>query len=163
MLNNVVVPIQYPDVSIGPDFRHDRRGPFVITGQQVDRRVGLHPCAITLDHERTNQLASGTTYKSSAIPPGLRIVASCVQSMACRCRVAAVVIDLSHLVCDGVEQVVGADHRKGLGSPSLYAFVITVRDGHEETGLPVSSRAKDQAFFGNAQPPGVVRRGSYEL
>ncbi len=105
VLDDVVVPVDHPDISVGTDFGHDRRRPLVVAGEQVRGAAGLEPCAVTIQHKRADQVPGRSGHKCGAIPVGLRIAAGRVQSMAGRGGVAAVMIDLADLVGNRFEQV----------------------------------------------------------
>ena len=103
VLHDKVVPIEYPYVSIGTNLRHDRSCPLIIAGEQVDWAAGFHTSTITLDHKGTDKLARWSTHECGTVPPGLRIVASRIQSVASGCGVAAVMIDLPNFFRNGLE------------------------------------------------------------
>ena len=103
VLHNEVVPIEYPDVPIGTNLRHDRSCPFIIAGKQIDRAAGFHTSTITLDHKGTDKLARWSTHECGTVPPGLRIIASRIQSVSSGCGVAPVMIDLPNFFRNGLE------------------------------------------------------------
>ena len=56
VLDDVVVPVDDPDVAVGADLGRDRRGPFVVAGQQVPAVVGDDVAPLALERERGDQV-----------------------------------------------------------------------------------------------------------
>ena len=103
VLHNKVVPIEYPDIPIGTNFRHDRSCPFIIAGEQIDRAAGFHTSTITLDNKGTDKLTGWPTDECRTVPPGLWIISSRIQSVASGCGIAAMMIDLPNFFRNRLE------------------------------------------------------------
>ena len=106
VLDDVVVPVDHPDVAVGPDLGHDR-------ARSTRRRwpAGSRRCASgsrlpsRLEHERGDQVAGRLGDEGGAVPVFLRIGAGGVEGVAGRGGEAAVLVDLADLVGDRVEAV----------------------------------------------------------
>ena len=103
VLDDVVVPVEDPDVAVRADFGHDRRAPFVAAGDEVHRAVRTIAGAIPLEHEHADEVARRLGDERRAIPPLLRIGAGRVDGLAGAGRVGVEVVDLPDFVRDGRE------------------------------------------------------------
>ena len=158
VLDDVVVPVQYPHVPVRADLGHDRRGPFVVAGQQIHGAGRAEVGSVGFQQERTDQLAGRAADERGAVPVLGRIPARGVQRVPRAGRVAAVMIDLPDAVGDRPEQVRVGDAAQLFGAPAADPFVVPVRDRHVDAGVGVGGAAEDQPLFADAQSPGVVVR-----
>ena len=54
VLNDKVVPVEYPHISVWSDLGHDGSGPFVVARDQVEWASALVARSSSIDHERAN-------------------------------------------------------------------------------------------------------------
>ncbi len=163
VLNDKVVPVENPDVSVRPDLGHDRCRPFVVAGRQIQRAGRAIPGSVALQYKGPDQLAGWTADERRAVPPLLRVIPCRIQSVPAACRVAAVLIDLPHLVADRLELIRVGDRVQHFRSPTPNSFVVPVRDRHEAARIVIRRRAENETFFTEPKTPGVVVRRAEEL
>src|SRR5436190_6525067 len=98
VLNDEVVPVDDPDVTVRADFRHRRGGPFVITGQQVPTVAGDEIRATPLQYERRRQVPRWFADEGCAVPVFHRIIASGVECVARPSSESTVIIYLPNFI-----------------------------------------------------------------
>ena len=76
VLNDEVVPVDDPHVSIGANLSHDRARPLVVTGQQVPRILRSETSSVFADHKRGNKMSGRFSHEGGPVPVFLWIVAS---------------------------------------------------------------------------------------
>ena len=164
VLHNVVVPVEHPDISVRTNFRHDRRRPLIVAGQQIERTGCLEIRSPRAEHECAHQMSGGTVHKRSPIPVLPRIAPCRIQRMTGSRRVAAKLVHLPHLVGDRFEQErIGDRAQCQRRLPAAHALVVPVGDRHVHTGIAVRRGTENQALFADAQAPGVVVGRTDEL
>ena len=94
VLNDEVVPIDHPHITIGSNFGHDRAGPFIVAGQQVPRILRSETGPVFPDHKCGHNMAGRFGHESGSVPVFLRIITSRVKSVTCRSGESAVVVNL---------------------------------------------------------------------
>ena len=163
MLNDKIVPIDYPNVSIRSHFGHSRGRPLIIACNKIEWVGTFVASSDTIEDKSSDQVPGWLAYKGNAIPPTLGILASSIESMACTRRVTAVPVNLANIWRGSLKHVGVCDRLQDVWRPTVHAFVVAIGDRHESTGISVGGRTKDEPFFADSKPPRVVVGGTHEL
>ena len=114
VLDDEVIPIDHPNVSIGADFGHRRSGPFVHTRDQVERARASVASTHSIENIRSNTVTRRFANKRQPVPPLFRIVPGSVKCVASSGCVRTELVHLPNLfgdcgkvriVCDGWQNV----------------------------------------------------------
>ncbi len=76
VLHDKAVPIDDPDVAVGPDFGHDGSSPLVVACQQVEEIIRTEIASFTAEHEGSHQMSGRLIHEGRAVPVFLRIMSS---------------------------------------------------------------------------------------
>ena len=140
VLDDEVVPVDDPDVSVRTDFSHDWPRPFIVAGQQIPRILRAEAGSVFADFESRDQMACRLCHECGSIPVFLGVGASCVQRVTGCCREATMVIDLPNLVVVQWDELVAVcDSSQNTRRPSPNGFIVTIRNRHEFGGISVCS------------------------
>ena len=156
VLDNKVVPVNDPDSAVRTNFRHDRRGPFVVAGQQIRGTGRLVGRAVATQQEGSDQMTGRFAYEGSFVPPLHRERTSRIQSMTGCGGVATELIDLTDVLRDRTELpriCNGANIRRG---PTTDLFVITIRNRHVGARVVIRGGPEYEPIFTEPQSPCVV-------
>ncbi len=164
VLNDVVVPIDDPNIAVRSHLRHDRGGPLVVTGEQIERAGGTEIAAIGFQHEGTNQVSGRPVDEGGSVPILAGVLPGRVQRVT-RCRrVSAMLIHLANVLGNRIKEISIRDRIESQRRrPTAHPFVVAVGNRHVDTRVAVGGRSKDQTLFADPQPPSVVVCRSDEL
>src|ERR1700736_5184131 len=98
MLHDVVVPVDHPNLAVGPDLGQDGRGPLVSAGEQVPGVLRAEARAVGLDLKRGEQVAGRLSHECRAVPVLPWTAARRVKRMAGPGREMAVPVNLADLL-----------------------------------------------------------------
>ena len=164
VLDDVVVPVDHPDLAVGPHIGLDRCRPFVVAGDEVPGHAAGEGGPLRCKLERRDDVARRLTDEGGAIPVFPRVGPRGVEAVAGRSSEPAVMIDLpdgDRLVRSGSLRsqfhlgAAGDAGERGR-TPAADAFIDAVGQRHVLAGVAVGRRAKKQTLLAEAQSPGVV-------
>jgi hypothetical protein len=163
VLDDVVVPVDDPDMPVRPHFRHDRCGPFVVARQQVPAVLAAEVGAVPRQTEHGGQVPRRVAHKGGAVPVLARISARGVDGMPRGGGEAAVVIDGPDLVGDRIKPVAFRNRAKHAAAPAADPFVVPVGNRHVDARVAVGCASQQDAVLGDADAPTVVARAAEEF
>ena len=103
MLDDVVVPVDDPDVAVGADLGRDRRGPLVVAGEQVPALYAAKSLPLRSSVNVATRCPVGSATNAVRFQYWLGIGPGGVEGVAGRGGEAAVLVDLADLVGDREE------------------------------------------------------------
>lgn len=160
MLNDVVVPVDNPDSAVRTNFGHDGRRPFVVAGDEVCGAGGFVAGAIATENERANEVSGGFADEGCFIPPLAGECAGSIERVSGSGGVATKLVNLPDIFGDCLEKVCVGNGSDICGRPATDLFVVAIGNGHEGAGIVIGGGAEDEAFFADAEAPGVVIGGA---
>ena len=164
VLDNVVVPVDHPDLAVGPHVGLDRGRPFVVAGDEVPGHAAGEGGSFRYELERRHDVARRLADEGGAVPVFLWIGPRGVEPVAGRGGEPAVMVDLTdgdRLVRSGSLRsqfhlgAAGDTGERGR-TPAADAFIDAIRERHVFAGIAVGRRTKEQTLLAEAESPGVV-------
>ena len=138
---------------VGPDFGSDRSGPLVVAGEHVPAVVVDDVASLAVERERGDQVPGRLGDERRRVPVLGGIGPGRVESVAGRGGEAAVIVDLAHLLGDGVELIRGRDALELDGRPAANGLVVSVGNGQVNARAAVGRRSEDEPLFAEADAP----------
>ena len=164
VLDDVVVPVDHPDLAVGPHVGLDRGRPFIVAGDEVPGHAAGEGGGFRHELERRHDVARRLADEGGAVPVFLWIGPRGVEAVAGRGGEPAVMVDLTdgdRLVRSGSLRsqfhlgAAGDAGERGR-TPAADPFIDAVGQRHVLAGVAVGRRAKEQTLLAETQSPGVV-------
>ena len=164
VLDNVVVPVNHPDLAVGPHVGLDRCRPFVVAGDEVPGHAAGEGGSFRHELERRHDVARRLADEGGAVPVFPRVGTGGIEPVAGRGGEPAVVIDLTdgdRLVRSGSLRsqfhlgAAGDAGERGR-TPAADTFIDAIRERHVFARIAVGRRTKEQTLLAEAESPGVI-------
>ena len=164
MLDDVVVPVDHPDLAVWPHVGLDRCRPFIVAGDEVPGHAAGEGGGLRHELERRHDVARRLADEGGAVPVFPRVGTGGIEPVAGRGGEPAVVIDLTdgdRLVRSGSLRsqfhlgAAGDAGERGR-TPAADPFIHAIRERHVFARVAVGRRAEEQTLLAETQSPGVV-------
>ena len=164
VLDDVVVPVDHPDLAVRPHVSSNRRRPLVVASHEIPGHAAGEGGALFHELKGGDNVPGRLADEGRAVPVFLGIGPGGVETVAGGSGEPAVVIDLP----DGDRfarsgSLRGQFHLGATGdagergrTPAADAFIHAIRERHVFARIAVGRRTEDKPLFAEAESPGVV-------
>ena len=135
VLDNVVVPVDHPDIAVGSYFGRDGGCPFIVAGNEIKTHATGKRGTLRTEFERSDDVSGGFCHKGRSIPIRFGIRASGIEPVTGgRCK-STVMIDLTNFCqtiacwCEFHLRGTGNAAKSGC-APALHAFIHSIGKRH---------------------------------
>ena len=171
VLDNEVVPVDHPDLTVRTDVGLDRRRPLVVARHEAPGHAASEGGAARRDLERGHHVAGGLADEGGAVPILAGVGPGGVEPVAGRRGEPAVVVDLANrglavgraLPRRHLHLGASRDAAERGGVPAANPFVDAVGQRHLFARVAVGGRAEENPLLTEADTPGVVVGAPQEL
>ena len=153
VLNDEIVPIRKPKISIRTDLRHDGRKPFIRTRNQTKCIGGLKSTSFSFNIVHSEQMTSRSANKSPPILPGCRKSGRCGKSMSASGGVIIERIDLTNIWSNRKKAAGLGNH---LSRHSPFSPMDAVGNPAKKAGIIVGGGSKNITLLVESDTPSVV-------